>query len=61
MLLKDVLTSVWCICSPTGLCIGSDAGVGRHNPCWQCGNKGVVHWMSPVIYVGGLMLDDNES
>ena len=25
MLLKNVETSVWCICSPSDLCIGSEA------------------------------------
>ena len=32
VLLKDVKTSMWCICSPSDLCIGSDAGVGRKKP-----------------------------
>ena len=34
MLLKDVETGVWCICSPSDLCTEFDTGVGRHNPDW---------------------------
>ena len=60
LLLKDVKTSMCCICSSCDLCMGLDAEVGSHNPHWQCGNKWVVHYRPPVIYVGGLILDDDE-
>ena len=59
--LKDVETSMWFICSPSDLCLGSDTRVRRCNPCWQCRSKCVVHQRPPMIYVGGWMLDGDES
>ena len=62
MLLKGVETSVWCICSPSDLCIGSDTGSGKVQPTLV--NVETSVWCigrPPVIYGGGWMLYGDES